>query len=171
MRNGSLCVPLAVDCHSLTISEMDIMFQICRFSPIRSFLVIGLLALSTGCGTKSTETVTIEGKVTLQKKPVSGSITFQSPETGAAFTGKLDSESRYKIEEVVLGEYKVYITPPQLDTPPEGPGDAKKTKIKSSIPKGYQGIESTDLTATVEAEKTSFDFILKPKGPPKSGQQ
>lgn len=130
-----------------------------------------LLFSMVGCGGDeiSKPTATVEGKVLLNDQPVEGTVVFQSPDTGGIFSSELDASGQFNIEQVEVGSYTVYVTPPQLTTPPEGPEDAKKSEeLKSDIPAGYENIETSDLRANVEEGKTnSFTFELKPGGPPK----
>lgn len=134
---------------------------------LKSIAIVGILA-ALGCSAEEKPKAPVNGTVTLNEKPVAGTITFQSPETGKVFTGELDAAGKFQIEDVEVGDYKVYVTPPEITEAPEGPQDIAKLKAnqKSSIPAGYQNLTTTDLTATVEAGKENpYQFDLKPSGP------
>lgn len=124
-----------------------------------------MLFTLVGCGgPAAAPTSTVSGKVSMGETPVEGSVVFQSPSTGKVFNGSLNGSGQYKIEEVEVGDYKVYLTPPQITQAPEGPEDAEKAaQMTTTIPDKYRSLESTDLTATVsEGEGNTVDFTLEP---------
>lgn len=125
--------------------------------------------LLVGCGESPTPTASVSGTVTLDNNPVAGVATLQSGESGKVFTGILDSSGKFTIEAVDVGNYKVYLSPPQITTPPEGPEDARN-QPQSEIPDGYLSMESTDLKAVVEEGKeNTYTFALNASGPTGAG--
>ena len=121
-----------------------------------------LIVFTVGCSGGGPPVAPVEGTVKLKDAPVNGVITFQSEKTGKIFVGVIDEGGSFKIDEAEIGDYKVLVTPPEITEPPEGPQDMKLFSQRPIIPQIYGNLASTDLVATVEADKVnSYTFTLK----------
>ncbi|WP_422926626.1 hypothetical protein [Singulisphaera sp. PoT] len=139
----------------------------------------GSIAL-TGCGSDDGigKRFPVSGTVKYKGQPLkTGSINFipDDPQTARPASGTLDDEGNYSLttqnpgDGAMGGSYKVSVTAYEMDktktaSPPRG-GSADqvvvaKARGKSLIPIKYSGTQTSNLSATVSPQKTSFDFEL-----------
>lgn len=135
-------------------------------------LLLSIGIVGCGGGVDELPTANVEGTVLLGDRPVTeGKVTFFNPERGVPFAAPLDSSGHFKFEEPIeVGDYTVFITPPQSEKPPSGPEDMEaQAQAQPSIPAGYTEQTQSDLKAEVkEGQENKFDFKLNPAGPPAS---
>jgi len=85
-------------------------------------LAISVLSLLSGCGESSTTTV--NGTVTYKDKAVeSGTVTLFAKESGAAFTGTIQPDGSFTIENVPEGSVQIGVSSPNPN--PERPADRR----------------------------------------------
>lgn len=138
---------------------------------IATLVSLGLFAVPwiSGCGSgDSKPSVKVTGEITYEGKPVTeGEVSFEAQD-GAAATVSLDSEGKFEIEQLPVGEYAVSVTPPPIT---EAPTEANvKIKTYENIPDGYQTISTSDFRAEVDDEgENHFKFDMKKGGPAASG--
>ena len=128
-----------------------------------ALLTICLLA-GCGSGVEAKKTGTVSGKITVEGKPLThGRVAFVSSTVGASSFGDLKEGGTYTLDgPIPVGEYRVFITPPDLgDTPaglePEQPQDELK-----DVPEKYLDEETTDLKTPVTEGENTCNFDLKP---------
>jgi hypothetical protein len=108
--------------------------------------MVGLaLTASMGCG-GSGGLAPVEGKVTLNGKPLSGASVMLSqsrPNTPGPFTGETDAEGRFKLGPLesagggaAAGEYLVFIT--TVKQPPGGMEDTPPPTKREIVPAAYR---------------------------------
>jgi len=124
-------------------------------------LALVSLAFWGGC-TKRTvrEMCSVEGTVTYQGKPVSGGfIVFSNLEAGIVQSAQLESDGRYRLPEIPVGEYKVYFG----DPPPPGPDETSPSVERSPlpIPQQYKSQDTSQLTAKLTSGTNKVDFNLQ----------
>jgi hypothetical protein len=143
-------------------------------SPSRRFFAIVLLAscfaITVGCGGSSKEPKNmVTGKVTLDGKPVAGTVFFQMPDN-KEFTGLISLDGTYKIIDAPPGMAKVYIkgglggaATPQKSNTPEIKGAAPISAAGGAEPPTKYGSPSTSgLTFEVKGGKQTWDIPLTP---------
>lgn len=129
-------------------------------------------ALSAGCGKPKG---TVFGKVTYLGKPLTtGFVTF-TPEKGAAVHSRIDSEGKYRVENVPVGPVKISIRPEgapseesqnQAPPKPRSPAEMKKFLMPEPskgpmIPPKYKDPNNSGLTYTVEQGPQEHDIPLQ----------
>lgn len=118
-----------------------------------------------GCGGGKKEvTGDASGKVTLEGTPVtSGSISFISKD-GKSGSATIDGTGSYNAKNVVVGKYKVVISPPPL-ADPGAPGTTKQKGMAEfpGHPKKYRSDLTTDLEAEIKEGMNPLDFDMKPQ--------
>ncbi len=134
--------------------------------PVRpmSVVVLALAVLLTGCGDSNPNTVTVEGRVTLDGQPVGeGTVTFQPLEPAEGFPrrpaiGTLAADGSYRLstfeegDGAVPGSYQVVVvavtggpTPEEPDTPevwliPQRYGTPGQSPLHASVPAQHRGV-------------------------------
>jgi hypothetical protein len=143
----------------------------CRVFPL--VLVMGGLTLAAGCG-KGSGLVPVEGRVTLDGKPVKEVIVnFQpindTPGNGAL--GSTDPDGRFTLTDargeagVYAGEYKVIFYPALPAGVKEGdPADVVGVARGRNVPAIYLDVNHTPLRATVPQGGGTFEVILTKSG-------
>jgi hypothetical protein len=123
--------------------------------------LVTILSMSLGCNS-APETGIVQGSVSLDGSPVSsGEINFYAPLSGIVVVGKIGGSGTYNIvEPVPVGTYKVFISPP---IPEQLPPGQPIVKIKFNVPKAYQDMTSTTLSATIVAGKNEIPFSISSK--------
>lgn len=138
-------------------------------------VVVGSLVVGCDSGPP---TAPVQGRVTYDGKPVPrGTIRFYPVGGGATAVGQIASDGAYTLarkvpgDDVLLGEYKVVIEAKEIVDSPARPMTfedeltmavgAPKNPPKSLVPLKYASIQTSDLTATVEAGANQIDFDLK----------
>ncbi len=130
--------------------------------PNFSVALVVMGTLLTGCSEKADgpPTARVSGTVTFQGQPVqAGKVNFESdpPGYGASATIK---QGKFSVDgDVVLGNYKVTITPPPPGPPV--PGQTAELVDAKDIPEQYRVVKTSDLTAKVESGSNTFKFELK----------
>ncbi len=126
-----------------------------------------LACLAGGCGQSSTGSVS--GKVTHKGQPVvHGDVTFFQPGSGRVSQAALDTEGSYSLNlsqaSLPTGKFKVIVTPSVSYVEVDGRHgrDLKMvTEGAKSIPRIFQGRNSTPLSATITGGEDTFDFDLQ----------
>jgi hypothetical protein len=145
--------------------------------------VLLLLALATGCASKST----ITGKVTYQDKPLTGGVVLFVSESGKG-TGRseIGTDGSYTIENMPTGQAKIAVDttsaqgtqPPGANAPkgmmpPPGtdvPSASAKSGVYGSgnsargaavIPDQYKNADTSGLTYTVKGGSQTHNIDLK----------
>jgi hypothetical protein len=151
-------------------------------TPRFSITVVILAAFACGCSSGRRETAPVAGQVTYAGKPVpAGRIMFWPNDGGPPAAGELDSAGRYSLttyetgDGAIAGPHRVTIDTLKVNAPSEPakslqdelkPGGNSSLSSKSSMeylaPKKYSVIETSPLTATVQAGKNVCDFNLTP---------
>lgn len=142
------------------------MFQSLKMSrrlsnPVSCIVMCGLVQL-IGCAPAGPPpTASVSGKVTRMGQPVSvGQIWFNAPEKGYSANAPLDAAGKYEItENLPPANYKVYITPPRITTPPK-PGVTPEASAGFKLPDKYQTEQMSGLTADVKEGTQTIDFTL-----------
>jgi len=148
-------------------------------------LLLGLLALSVGCGPSSKARGIVKGKVTFAGKALpSGNVGFFGA-NNLTGTGIIDKDGNYTILDAPLGEVKISVTVPQGPPPGMmmGPGMAASKGMTSvdpsgsgksipllptaptnvmPIPEKYAKPETSGLTLKVEKGEQTHDITLNP---------
>ena len=126
---------------------------------------IAILPLS-GCGGGSDGPARhpVKGKVTFEGEAVQeGTVSFRNVEYAGG--GSLDPTGAFEIEEgLPEGTYKVYISPPDIQTAPtfgQSGSDSPEAKEVSNIPQKYRLAATTDLEETVKSGDNVFTLEMK----------
>ncbi len=122
-----------------------------------------------GCESKPErpQTIKVQGKVSYNGQPVTkGTITFQS-DGGQTATGQIQPDGTYQLstfdpnDGAVAGHHQVMIIANDGD-PTLMPGSSPGYKVpKDLVPKKYGDVKTSQLDATVAADKKDYDFDLK----------
>ncbi len=132
-------------------------------SGVRLRLAVLILAQAVcGCGGETEISGNASGKVTLDGQAVtSGSISFIS-EDGKVGTADMGATGEYAMKDVVVGDYKVVISPPALPHPGM-PGTTKKAGQANfpQHPVKYRSDLTSGLTAQVNPGENSLDFDMQ----------
>lgn len=149
-------------------------------------VILGLVAFSIGCGSRSKAKATVKGKVAFGKQHLTaGTVQFYGPDNTFA-SATIDKNGNYQLNDAPVGPVKIVVSVPSL--PPGGlrtmmPG-AKTVKDKGSvdpedpgrkisimgdmpdkvvnIPPKYGNVETSGLTFTVEKGEQTHDITLTP---------
>jgi len=128
-----------------------------------------------GCSGKSKGPKdSVSGKVTLNDKPVSGTVHFVYGDN-KDITSPIAADGSYLIPNPPPGNVKIVVTPaagvaggglvggPQAKDVPLPEMDPGGGATKGEVPpKKYQDAKTTDLTYEVQSGKQTFDIQLKP---------
>ncbi len=124
------------------------------------------VCLLVGCGSGVEPKVmgTVSGKVTLGDKALTiGRVAFVSSTVGASSFGDLKEGGTYTLGgPIPVGEYRVFITPPDLGDTPAGLESEQPQDELKDVPEKYLDEATTDLKATVKEGENTCDFDLKP---------
>jgi hypothetical protein len=131
---------------------------------------LGFSGLLVGCARSSNaKTTPVEGVVTFLGKPVPGAIVTFIPENAPLATGETDSEGRFVLmtrrpgDGTVPGNCRVTIAKFVLEAPKADDQEGATPTGQSLLPEKYASIETSGLSAQVEAgKKNSFTFDLNP---------
>lgn len=128
-------------------------------------LCVTQIGLLTGCGgggpAKKPEG-TVTGTLTSGGTPLPEvMVNFQDPTSGSAAMAKTDATGKYTLNgPLVIGSYKVFITPAPL-TSTGTPGGPAPTVTALTIPDKYKSLETTDLMAEVKAGDNTIPLDAK----------
>ncbi|WP_146115500.1 MULTISPECIES: carboxypeptidase-like regulatory domain-containing protein [Pirellulaceae] len=121
-------------------------------------LAFGLLV---GCSESGTKMYSVDGTVTLGKKPMSGGfVSFEDTTTGTAAQGVIEEDGSYTLE-LPAGSYQVMIEPTEIEVKSKDGMSPPEMKYAQNVPDRYMSVDTTDLSADVGDDSTTFDFILK----------
>jgi hypothetical protein len=128
---------------------------------LRAAVLVSGLLLMAGCSGDAVKTVSVEGTVTLDGKPLpNAEVEFQPTDNSSPSYGKTDSSGHYELmftadqAGALVGEHKVRIT-----TGGETEDDSgNTTTTEEVVPEKYNA--QTELTATVEKGGGPYDFDL-----------
>ncbi len=126
--------------------------------------------LFIGCGTKGPATSTIDGKITYNSQPVTaGMVVYENISKGWIGAAELDSEGRYRISNIRVGDYTVSIQPPIPKTPNENDSSIEEIKAKlatnrppdpKNIPRPVRNTQTSPLKVSVAGGEQEFSFEL-----------
>lgn len=133
-----------------------------RFEMPKSLLAVVLItagATLAGCGgsveAKKKAEVTIT--VTYGGTPVTeGDVRLMMTGKGEGAAGTLNEAGKVELQEVVLGNYSVAVTPPEGT--PDNPAPKKEYP---NIPKQFRNVQQSPLKADVKPGANEFTFDLK----------
>ena len=137
----------------------------------RPALVSMLLAVSlfvAGCGGDQLPVAPAQGKVLLDGKPLEfGAVMFQ-PEAGPPARGQIQPDGSFTLstygngDGAIIGKHRVRITCFESQRPgyQPDPSQGEPGVGESLIPKKYQRLEQSGLTAEVKDETEPFVFEL-----------
>jgi len=133
-------------------------------------LILTALAFGTGCPGKA-GTNAVSGKVTLDGKPVSGTVIFVWPDS-KELASPIGPDGSYSIPNPPPGQVKILVkgmtsgaVEAPVGGPPPGAGDLPKIPNASTgvqPPAKYGDASTSDLSYEVKAGKQSHDLALKP---------
>jgi hypothetical protein len=136
------------------------------------FLALFLISqLATGC---SKPKGTISGKVTYQGKALPGGFVIFLPEKGPAVNATIDSEGKYRADNVPVGTARISVqahgapdpeSQNQAPPKPRSPADMKQFLMPKTstvfIPPQYNDPEKSGLTCDVKQGPQEHDIPLK----------
>lgn len=139
-----------------------------RFPFAVSMVVLSAVTLLTGCGAESNNTVTVQGKVTVDGKPVEqGSITFLATDGETPSSGGVIAGGEYSAE-IVPGEKTIMILGNEVvgqELVLEGvPDSGMRDKLKTTTHPNYNAAHLTPLKASITEATESLDFALTKDG-------
>jgi hypothetical protein len=142
---------------------------------LTAVLIVGL----GGCGTHKSnlpDLVPVQGTVTIDEKPLSGTVVTFIPSgatRGAGGAGYTDTDGKYELryqagqKGTAAGEYRVvlakFVMPDGSDLPPNSSVGPMDSPAKQVLPIRYSDAEQTTLTASVAPAGGTVDFHLKSK--------
>tara|TARA_R110002095_G_scaffold155255_4_gene134835 strand:+ start:2708 stop:3136 length:429 start_codon:yes stop_codon:yes gene_type:complete len=131
------------------------------------YLSLLTMLLMSGCSTtpgsdkeRGSVTITVKNGA----EPVTGvQVSLQSSTTGEGSSGVLDDQGIVVLEDVVLGEYSVIVSPFPPDDPSLMNAEGVMPDIKPNplVPSKYSSTTTSPLTLEVKAEPGEFMFDLK----------
>src|SRR2546430_14060115 len=126
-----------------------------KVSLFRIGLLVGMILSLTGCGSSEVPLGNVTGRVTLDGKPLAGSLVRFMPEQGGRSSqGITDADGRYKLdyssrsEGALVGKSKVMITTGRLED--------RSRRSGESVPKKYN--DETELAVDVKRGNNRLDF-------------
>lgn len=135
------------------------MLQRTLWNPITLFFWASCFLLC-GCGQDGKPTGTVLGKVTYDGQPLeAGSINFLSS-TGIAAQAKLGMGGIFRVDgPLEAGEYKVYLSPPELE--PVAPGSKVNPVGKFQVTQKNLEPNTSGVTATVNKGENNLTLEFK----------
>lgn len=133
----------------------------CRLSKLKRAVVVVLIVLAQGCGTKGPPLGDVKGSITLDDKPLSGATVEFQPASGAPSYGESDANGTYELYYTVrrtgalLGAHTVRITTAGEVTNEEG----ITVRVPERLSEKYN--YSSELRRTAEKGENVFDFELR----------
>jgi hypothetical protein len=123
-----------------------------------------VLMLSVGCGGRDLpELAPVEGKVTLDGKPVPNVMVQFLPENGGRpSTGTTDDEGHYELT-YVAGEMGARLGRNKVEVVMIWPDGEPTPGVKDVVPAAYKGKDTT-LSFEVKAEDNVFDIPMTSSG-------
>jgi hypothetical protein len=131
------------------------------------------LVVVAGCGKQPPAAGSVAGRVTFESQPVAaGHVVFENPGQGWLRAAPLDSDGRYNLPEVRVGDYTVTIQPPEPNRPNEAtsmPAEirAQMATVKyvdpKNIPRQFRSVQTSPLKRSVVPGSNEFDFELSTK--------
>lgn len=119
---------------------------------------------------------TIEGKITIDGKPLPGGTVGFHPAKGKSIVGPVKLDGSYLIKAIAPGMYRVTITLEATKPAAKGTAPAKDSNVPKGAPKGepakdgaryvpipraYGDPKTTPLSVQVQADKQVFDLQLR----------
>lgn len=124
-----------------------------------AFVALAIVAM-TGCS-KSDPAGTVKGNVTLGGKPYTdAAVIFLSLKSGQGDTADIDSEGKYEVGPLPLGNYKIYLAP-KVDE--KTMAEAKPVSIDTSVASKYWNEASTELSYDVKEGEQEYTIELTSK--------
>jgi hypothetical protein len=130
-------------------------------------LLLAVVAVIGGCGQSGPPTAAVQGKITIDSKPVTvGNVTFENAERGWLRVATLSPQGEYRLDDVVVAEYKVTVRPPDPRLPDESStarGVSVATAVNNdsaSIPSRFRSLQSTPLVAKLVEGANQCNFDL-----------
>jgi hypothetical protein len=130
-------------------------------------VVLGVLAVLSGCGSDAPQIVPVKGVVTYQGKPVAKLSVAFIPADGLLATGTTDANGKFELmtnkpgDGAMPGTYKVAVSFAPDEIPPmpgmEPPGYQPPV---SPIPEKYADASTSGLTQTVEKDASKNDLTI-----------
>ncbi len=131
---------------------------------LSALVVVGLFTLASGCGPEEFDkgpTGSISGKITHNGKalPKGTSIQFTT-EDGKNDAAVIGEDGAFSKDDIPVGKYKVYFTPPEAN--PDVGAEVAAPTSKASFPEKYLDAENSGLTVEIkEGETKEFNQDLK----------
>jgi hypothetical protein len=135
-------------------------------------LLSGLLA--AGCGPRRPALLPVDGRITLNDKPVeNAAVMFLADVGGRPATGITDADGYYRLttfdtdDGCVLGKQRVCVVLNIIEgsagtmTPEGAVSGSGLIKTTWLVPERYSNVETSGLTAEVARGSTTFEFHLK----------
>jgi hypothetical protein len=156
-----------------TITEHLVRRRLSHFARIHCFIVLSLIV--SGCGAKGREISEVTANFTLDGKPLADGRVCVVSASGFGAAAQLGPDGQVHLVSqhgagIPTGEYKVTVGPhfdarkileTMPSTDPNRSPSAAERPAAASIPKKYWFPNTTDLTATVTAERHHFTFALQ----------
>lgn len=131
-------------------------------------LLYGMCALmGFGCSRPRQASATVSGLVQLDGQPVSDGFVLFVSESGYATSAPIQANGAYSAQ-CLPGTYQVAISPPPepdpVGLPVASSGSQAETRRKTmNLPRKYQDIGTSQLTADLKAGRNELDFQLQSK--------
>lgn len=140
-----------------------------RWLTIGNRFVLNVIVMAgfglSGCsgGPAPDPTAPVTGKVSFKGVAVSeGSVNFYDDKRGNAAAAKLGTDGTYSIGDVVLGDYSVFITPPQVDAPVDATKPPPPPMDPANIPAKYRDTKTSGFKTSVRPGTNKADFEMVP---------
>ncbi len=139
-----------------------------RFRFVASIVTLGVIPLLIGCGAESSDTVTVQGNITVDGKPIEqGSITFLSADGETPSSGGVIADGKYTAE-VVPGEKTIMVLGTKVigqELILEGvPDSGTRDKLETTTHPNYNAAQLTPLKASITGPVENLDFALTKDG-------
>lgn len=139
-----------------------------RFPFVASLIALCAVSLVVGCGAEKNDTVTVQGNITVDGKPVEqGSITFLSADGETPSSGGVIADGTYTAE-VVPGEKTIMVLGTKVvgqELILEGVKDSgTRDKLQTTTHPNYNAAHLTPLKAKIEGPMENLDFALTKDG-------
>jgi hypothetical protein len=147
----------------------------------KGIILLGMILLVAGCGSKLPTTAPVSGTVLLDGKPVEGAAVSLVPNAGGRFGyGTTDAQGKFTIstygdnDGATLGGHKILVTKADIIPPTKAAatiedqeellrGGGAGWTFKSHIPEKYGSPDKTDLTVEVAVGLEPLELKLSSK--------
>jgi len=134
-------------------------------------LVLCLTSAAVGCGSN----YTVKGQIVFPDgSPVKdlkgGGVAFESVETNYSAISSIDSDARFELYSIKVGDgvrpgkYRVVITPPAPDTRDAEAGKKPPPPPPNPIQTKYSSVETSGLEVVVDKSMTDLKLTVEPAG-------